>query len=87
MVWKAEALPSRLRVASVVGKRSDKEATELISKVKERSDGSKPLFISDNLDSYPHALLSVYGEKDQPKPEEKRRRGKAKNQANHQAFR
>jgi IS1 family transposase len=77
MVWKAEELPSRLRVASVVGKRTDKEATELISKVKERSDGSAPpLFISDNLDSYPHALLSIYGEKEEPKREKKRRRGR-----------
>ena len=51
MVWKAEELPSRLRVASVVGKRTEKEATELVSKVKERSDGTIPLFVSDNLDS------------------------------------
>lgn len=69
MVWKAEELPSRLRVASVVGKRTVKEATELISKVKERSDGSIPLFLSDNLDAYPNALLNVYGEKEEPKRE------------------
>jgi hypothetical protein len=75
MVWKAEELPSRLRVASVVGKRGDKEAVELISKVKERSDGGLPLFVSDNLDSYPHALLSVYGEKEEPR-RGKRRRGR-----------
>lgn len=74
MVWKAEELPSRLRVASVVGKRGDKEAIELISKVKERSDSTLPLFVSDNLDSYPHALLSVYG-KEEPR-REKRRRGR-----------
>ena len=76
MVWKAEELPSRLRVASVVGKRTEKEATELISKVKERSDGSLPLFLSDNLDSYPNALLNVYGEKEEPRREKKRRRGR-----------
>jgi hypothetical protein len=75
MVWKAEELPSRLRVASVVGKRGDKEAVELISKVKERSDGGLPLFVSDNLDSYPHGLLSVYGEKEEPR-RGKRRRGR-----------
>ena len=46
MVWKAEELPSRLRVASVVGKRTNKEATELMQKVKERSNGSLPLFLS-----------------------------------------
>lgn len=74
MVWKAEELPSRLRVTSVVGKRTDKEATELISKVKERSDGSKPLFLSDNLDAYPHALLNVYGEKEEPRREKRRGR-------------
>lgn len=61
MVWKAEELPSRLRVASVVGKIGDGEAEELISRVRERSDGRVPLFISDSLDSYPHALLRVYG--------------------------
>ena len=71
MVWKAEELPSRLRVASVVGKRTEKEATELVSKVKERSDGSLPLFLSDNLDSYPNALLNVYGEKEEPKREKR----------------
>lgn len=73
MVWKAEELPSRLRVASVVGKRTDKEATELISKAKGRSDGDIPLFISDNLDSYPHALLNVYGEREEEPKREKRR--------------
>lgn len=71
MVWKAEELPSRLRVASLVGKRTDKEANELISKVKERSDGSIPLFVSDNLDNYPHALLNVYGEREEPKREKR----------------
>lgn len=76
MVWKAEEIPSRLRVASVVGKRSNKEATELISKVKERSDGSVPLFISDNLDNYPHALLSVYGEEVKPEESSKKKRGR-----------
>jgi len=74
MVWKAEELPSRLRVASAVGKRTDKEATELVQKVEERSDGSLPLFISDNLDSYPHALLNVYGKKEEPVREKKRGR-------------
>jgi hypothetical protein len=77
MVWKAEELPSRLRVASAVGKRGDKEAIELISKVKERSDGSVPLFMSDNLDSYPHALLGVYGETEKPKREEKKKKKKS----------
>ena len=71
MVWKAEELHSRLRVASVVGKRTEKEATELVSKVKERSDGTIPLFVSDNLDSYPNALLNVYGEKEEPKREKR----------------
>lgn len=66
VVWKAEAIPTRLRVASVVGRRSDKEAAELISRIKERSDDLIPLFISDNLDNYPHALLNVYGEKVNP---------------------
>lgn len=76
MVWKAEELPSRLRVASAVGKRGDKEAIELISKVEERSDGNIPLFVSDNLDAYPHALLKVYGEEEEPKRERRRRRGR-----------
>lgn len=75
MVWKAEELPSRLRVASAVGKRGDEEAIELISKVKERSDGGLPLFVSDNLDAYPHALLSVYGEREgEPRRGKRRRR-------------
>jgi hypothetical protein len=74
MVWKAEELPSRLRVASAVGKRGDKEAIELISKVNERSDGRVPLFISDNLDAYSHALLSVYGETEKPKRKKKKRK-------------
>lgn len=79
MVWKAEELPSRLRIASVVGKRRDKEATELISKVKERSadDGKIPLLISDNLDNYPHALQTVYGEEVKPSDAGcKKRRGR-----------
>ena len=76
MVWKAEELPSRLRVASVVGKRGEKEATELVSKVKERSDGNIPLFVSDNLDSYPSALLKVYGEREEEPRKEKTRRGR-----------
>lgn len=74
MVWKAEVLPSRLRVASVVGKRSDEEAVELISKVRLRSDGSVPLFVSDNLDNYPHALLNIYGEEEEKKQEEEGRK-------------
>ncbi len=74
MVWKAEELPSRLRVASVVGKRTQKEASELIQKVKERSDGSTPAFLSDNLDSYPRALLDIYGEKEEPRWEKRRGR-------------
>jgi hypothetical protein len=74
MVWKAVELPSRLRVSSAVGKRGDKEAIELISKVKKRSDGKLPLFVSDDLDAYPHALLSVYGEKEEPKREKRRGR-------------
>ena len=79
MVWKAEELPSRLRVASAVGKRTDKEATELISKVKERSDGrSVPLFVSDNLDAYPHALLNLYGKKEE-EPKREKKRGEAQN--------
>jgi IS1 family transposase len=78
MVWKAEELPSRLRVASVVGKRTDSEATELVTKVKERSDGSLPLFISDNLDAYPHALLNVYGEREEPKREKRPGRPRTK---------
>jgi len=78
MVWKAEEIPSRLRVASVVGKRTDREANELILKVEERrsSDGSEiPLFISDNLDNYTHALLNVYGERVKP-PKKRGRRGR-----------
>src|SRR6266568_612274 len=78
MVWKAEEIPSRLRVASTVGKRGDKEAVELILKVKERSDGSIPLFISDNLDSYPHALLNLYGEREEPKREKRPGRPRTK---------
>lgn len=74
MVWKAEELPSRLRVASVVGKRTNEEAIGLITKVKERSDGSIPLFVSDNLDNYPHALLNAYGEKEEPRREKRRGR-------------
>lgn len=58
-----------MRAATVVGKRTDREATELISKVRGRSDGSLPLFMSDNLDSYPNALLNIYGEKEEPKRE------------------
>ncbi len=87
MVWKAEELPSRLRVASVVGKRTDKEAAELISKVKERSDGSLPLFMSDNLDSYPNALLNVYGETEEPKLERKRRRRRGRPRTNRPVIR
>ena len=78
MVWKAEELPSRLRVASVVGRKTEKEATELISKEKERSDGTIPFFIPDNLDSYPNTLLNVYGEKEEPKRERKRERPRSR---------
>lgn len=44
--------------------------------MRERSDGSIPLFISDNLDNYPHALLNVYGEKVNPENSGKRKRGR-----------
>jgi hypothetical protein len=59
----------------VGGKRTDSEATELVTKVKDRSDGSLPLFISDNLDAYPHALLNVYGEERGRSPSERSAQG------------
>lgn len=53
-------------VAFVVGKRDLKSAKRVVEEVKKRSDGSIPLFTSDELAHYEDALKMVYGTREVP---------------------
>ena len=65
-VWRAMALPSRLRVLSHLShERSEAEATVFLAKCKARTDGCAPFFTSDQLPAYVAALIANYST---PKP-------------------
>jgi transposase-like protein len=60
-VWRAIALPSRLRVVQHLShQRSEKEASAFLAKFKARTDGRPPLFTSDKLPAYVDALIANY---------------------------
>lgn len=60
-IWKAIALPTRLRVVSHLSHaRSEEEAMAFLAKCKARTDGCAPLFISDKLPAYVLALIANY---------------------------
>src|SRR5512136_2729726 len=60
-IWRAIALPSRLRVVSHLShERSEVEATAFLADFKARTDGHAPLFTSDKLPAYLTALIANY---------------------------
>ena len=60
-VWRALALPSRLRVASHLSHdRNEPEARAFLAKFKARTDGRAPFFTSDQLPAYVAALIANY---------------------------
>lgn len=66
-VWRAIALPSRLRVAHHLShQRSEKEAIAFLAKFKARTDGRPPLFTSDQLPAYVDALIATYSTSESP---------------------
>lgn len=60
-IWVAVAAPWRLVLAFVVGKRTQVEANLLLERVAHVTDGTIPVFTSDQLPEYRTALLHVYG--------------------------
>ena len=76
-IWKAIALPSRLRVVSHLSHEpfalsrsgrsgSEEEATAFLAKFKARTDGCAPLFTSDKLPAYVLALIANYSTPELP---------------------
>jgi hypothetical protein len=66
-VWRALALPSRLRVASHLSHdRSEPEARAFLAKFKARTDGRAPFFTSDQLPAYVAALIANYSTPEPP---------------------
>lgn len=66
-IWRALALPSRLRVASYLShERSEAEATAFLAKFKARTDGCAPFFTSDQLPAYVAALIANYSTPEPP---------------------
>lgn len=66
-IWRAMALPSRLRVVSHIShERSEDEATAFIAQFKARCRGRTPLFTSDKLPAYVSALLANYSTPEPP---------------------
>jgi IS1 family transposase len=61
-VWIAFAPVWRLVLAFVIGKRDQAGADLLLARVAHVTDDSIPLFTSDQLPAYRHALLNTYGE-------------------------
>ena len=60
-IWRALALPSRLRVVSHLShERSEAEAIAFLTAFKARTDGYAPLFTSDKLPAYLTALIATY---------------------------
>jgi len=66
-IWRAIALPSRLRVISALShERSEAEATQFLAHFKARTDGYAPLFTSDKLPAYVSALIANYSTPEPP---------------------
>jgi hypothetical protein len=66
-VWRALALPSRLRVVSHLSHdRSEPEARAFLAKFKARTDGQAPFFTSDQLPAYVAALIANYSTPEPP---------------------
>jgi hypothetical protein len=66
-VWRAIALPSRLRVVSHLShERSEAEAMTFLANFKARTDGSALLFTSDKLPAYLTALIANYSTPEPP---------------------
>jgi hypothetical protein len=66
-VWRAIALPSRLRVVHHLShQRRGKEASIFLAKFKARTDGRPPLFTSDKLPAYVDALIANYSTPEPP---------------------
>jgi hypothetical protein len=66
-IWRAIALPSRLRVVSHLShERSEAEATAFLAKFKARTDGGAPFFTSDQLPAYVSALITHYSTPEPP---------------------
>src|SRR5713226_5192642 len=66
-VWKAIALPSRLRVVTHLShQRSEPEAIEFLAKFKGKTDDRPPLFTSDKLPAYVAALIANYSTPEPP---------------------
>jgi transposase-like protein len=66
-IWRAIALPSRLRVVSYVShERSEAEATAFLAQFKARTAGRTPLFTSDKLPVYITALVANYSTVEPP---------------------
>ncbi|MCA1553765.1 MAG: transposase, partial [Chloroflexi bacterium] len=66
-IWRAIALPSRLRVVSHVShERSEAEATAFLAQFKARSRGRTLLLTSDKLHAYVSALIANYSTPEPP---------------------
>src|SRR5262249_4993156 len=66
-VWRALALPSRLRVVSHLSHdRSDPEARSFLAKFRARTDGRAPFFTSDQLPAHVAALIANYSTPEPP---------------------
>ena len=60
-MWITLAPGQRLVLACVTGKRDQAGADLLLDSVAQGTDDSMPLFTSDQLPAYWHALLTTYG--------------------------
>jgi hypothetical protein len=66
-IWRAIALPSRLRVVSYLShERSEADATTFLAQFKARTVGRPPLFTSDQLPAYVKALIANYSTPEPP---------------------
>jgi len=66
-VWRASALPARLRVATHLSHdRSEKAASAVLAEFKAKTDGRPPLFTSDKLPAYVQALIANYSTPEPP---------------------
>lgn len=66
-LWRAVALPSRLRVVSHLShERSEAEAIAFLADFKARTDRCAPLFTSDKLPAYLTALITNYSTPEPP---------------------
>ena len=65
-IWVAFAPVSKLVPAWVAGKRTLTDGKKLVRCLKNRLDDHLPLFTSDDLPHYAHALLAIYGQPIEP---------------------